>query len=73
MFGAFVNFAKTGVPTEDNLPEWPEVTEEKEPTMIFDRECEVRNYYDDELFQLIDSILPPFNLMEVMAVQNVQH
>lgn len=73
MFGAFMSFARTGAPAQENLPEWPAVTEEKEPTMIFDRTCEVRNNYDDELFQLIDSILPPFNMMEMMAAQDVQH
>ena len=26
-----------------------------------------------ELLKLIDSILPPFNLMELMASQNIQH
>ena len=41
--------------------------------MIFDRECQVRQNYDDELYHLIDSILPPFNLMELTASQNVQH
>lgn len=73
MFGAFMNFVKTGVPASLHLPEWTTVTEEKEPTMIFDRECEVRYSYDDELFKLIDSILPPFNMMELLAAQNVQH
>ena len=58
MFGAFMNSAKDGTPSEKNLPEWPKVTAEQEPTMIFDRECSVRYNYDDELFALIDSILP---------------
>ena len=41
--------------------------------MIFDRECAVRERYDDKLYALIDGILPPFNLMEMLASQNVQH
>lgn len=73
IFGAFMSFARTGAPSQENLPAWPEVTETEEPTMIFDRECQVRQNYDDELYRLIDSILPPFNLMELMASQNVQH
>lgn len=73
IFGAFMNFARTGVPSQESLPDWPEVTGEEEPTMIFDRECQVRNHFDDELLKLIDSILPPFNLMELMASQNIQH
>lgn len=73
IFGAFMSFARTGAPSEAALPEWPPVTTAEEPTMIFDRECQVRNHFDDELLRLIDSILPPFNLMELMASQNVQH
>ena len=73
IFGAFMNFARTGVPSQESLPEWPEVTADKEPTMIFDRECQLRYNYDDELLRLVDSVLPPFNLMELMASQNIQH
>ena len=73
MFGAFMQFARTGVPAQQLLPAWPPVTAEREPTMIFDKACEVRFNYDDEPFRLIDSVLPPFNLMEMLASQNVQH
>ena len=68
-----MNFARTGVPSQENLPAWPEVTDEKEPTMIFDRECQVRYNFDDELLELIDSILPPFSMAELMASQDIQH
>lgn len=73
MFGAFMNFAKNGVPTQENLPAWPSVEKEQEPTMIFDETCEVRNHFDDALLEKIDSILPPFNLMAMMADTDVQH
>lgn len=73
MFGAFMAFARTDVPAQKDLPRWDGVTETAEPTMIFDRECAVRERYDDKLYALIDSILPPFNLMEMLASQNVQH
>lgn len=73
MFGAFMNFARTGKPAEETLPEWQPVTKEQEPTMIFDRECEVRYNFDDRLLERMDSILPPFNLMAMVAEQNVQH
>ena len=68
-----MNFAKTGVPVQQDLPEWSSVTKEQEPTMIFDKECEVRNNFDDCLLEKVDSILPPFNLMAMMAETNVQH
>lgn len=70
MFEAFMSFAKTGVPSCGSLPKWEAVTAEKEPTMIFDRECELRYNFDDKLYEKIDSILPPFNMMEQ---KNVQH
>lgn len=73
IFGAFMSFTRTGVPSQEQLPAWPGVTETEEPTMIFDRECQVRDHFDDELLKLVDSILPPFNLMETMESQNVQH
>ena len=73
MFGAFMSFARTGVPSQEDLPTWPQVTGETEPTMVFDKTCQVRYNYDDKLLGLIDSILPPFNLMEMMASQDVQH
>ena len=73
IFGAFMAFAKTGDPNMALLPQWPAVTPEAEPTMIFDQECEVRTNYDDKLFSLIDSYLPPFYLMEALAGEDVQH
>lgn len=41
--------------------------------LILDRKCEVRMNFDDNLYTLIDSILPPFNLLEIMAAQDIQH
>lgn len=73
IFGAFMAFVRKGRPAYDKLPAWPAVTADREPTMILDRKCEVRMNFDDSLYELIDSILPPFNLLEVMAKQNIQH
>lgn len=73
IFGAFMAFVRNGRPEHDRLPAWPAVTADEEPTMIFDRACEVRMSFDDRLYELIDSVLPPFNLMEIMASQDIQH
>ena len=73
MFGAFMNFVRSGAPKQEELPEWPPVTKEQEPTMIFDRNCEVRSNFDDRLLEKIDSILPPFNPMAMMADADIQH
>ncbi len=73
MFGALIAFAKTGNPGCEGLPAWDAVTEEEEPTMIFDRNCEVRDNFDDRLYEKMDSILPPFNLREMLMTTEVQH
>lgn len=75
MFEAFMAFARTGKPECENLPKWEAVTPEVEPTMIFDRECELRYNFDDKLYEKIDSFLPPFNFMEMMASgdEKIQH
>ena len=73
IFEAFMSFVKTGKPESDKLPVWESVTQDKEPTMIFDRECEVRYQFDDRLYEKIDSILPPFSMMKMTEEQNIQH
>ncbi|MCR5468459.1 MAG: carboxylesterase family protein [Lachnospiraceae bacterium] len=70
---AFVSFAVNGDPNNLHLPKWESVSVDKEPTMIYDRNCEVRYNYDDALYEKIDSVLPPFNLHEMIATEDIQH
>lgn len=63
--GSLIAFAKTGNPNHSEIPDWPHVTSEATPTMIFDKACEVRYNYDDKLYKLIDSILPPFSNLDL--------
>ncbi|NAS12225.1 carboxylesterase/lipase family protein [Poritiphilus flavus] len=49
---AWLNFAKTGDPNHDGLPEWPAYNSENTATMYFDNSCTVGPQRDKELFQL---------------------
>lgn len=75
MFEAFMTFAKNGKPESDRLPSWKPVTKKEEPTMIFDRNCELRYNFDDKLYEKIDSILPPFDFMAMKDSEEnkIQH
>lgn len=46
MSDAWVNFAKTGNPNADSLPEWPAYDAESGAVMIFDNECCVKYNFD---------------------------
>lgn len=73
IFEAFMSFVMTGKPESGKLPTWEPVTSAQEPTMIFDRACELRYQFDDALYEKNDSILPPFNMKEMMAKEDIQH
>ena len=60
MCDAWLNFARTGKPSSDELPDWPACTPDDEATMIFDKTCEVRHNYDHELIALHKKAAPPF-------------
>lgn len=51
MSRAWVNFAETGNPNGCGVPEWRAFEEEKNLTMIFDRECRLGEDHDLELVQ----------------------
>ncbi|RRQ49375.1 carboxylesterase/lipase family protein [Maribacter algicola] len=52
MSQAWINFATTGNPNTDSLPEWPAYSEENTATMHFDVTCEVKPQWDKELFEI---------------------
>jgi para-nitrobenzyl esterase len=72
IFKAVMQFARFGNPDHKGIPKWSPVTPLDEATMIFDRKCEIRHNYDDELMNLLEEILPPFNLAALFS-QDVQH
>ncbi|MCQ2559028.1 MAG: carboxylesterase family protein [Oscillospiraceae bacterium] len=60
MSGAFVNFARTGNPNTEGLPQWAPCTEGKMVTMVFDDECYVKENMQEELLPLVERYKPPF-------------
>lgn len=55
MSGAWINFARTGNPNADGLPQWEPYTSENGAAMIFDNECRMRYKHDKELMDIVMS------------------
>lgn len=53
MSQSWINFARTGDPNTEKLPEWPTYNCSEGATMFFNNECEVRYNHDRELINLI--------------------
>jgi para-nitrobenzyl esterase len=58
MFNAVIAFARDSDPNHPAIPHWPAVKPHNEYTMIFDRQCEARRNYDNELMELLHEISP---------------
>ncbi len=56
MSSAWLQFARTGNPNHPGLPHWPEFTEAKKSTMVFDNACVVRNNLDDNLQKITNEM-----------------
>ena len=53
MSQAWINFARTGNPNAEGLPQWPAYNPEEGATMIFDNNCEIKHNHDKELMEFI--------------------
>ena len=53
MSSAWINFARTGNPNGQDVPQWPAYTPDKKATMLFDTECEVRYGFDAALQEVV--------------------
>ena len=74
MCDAWLNFARDGKPSSEDLPEWPACTADDEATMIFDKKCEVRHNYDHELVALHKKLAPsPWSHNDDEEEQQIQH
>ena len=50
---AWVNFAKTGVPSAEGLPKWEPYTRENGAVMILDNKSEMKYNHEEELIRLL--------------------
>ena len=50
---AWINFARSGNPSNAGLPKWPAFTRENGAVMIFDNKSEVRYNHDKDLMKLL--------------------
>ena len=75
MFKAIIEFAKTGNPNHEGIPQWNACTPADESTMIFDKTCEVRHNFDDEILRVVKEALPELTLETILATMGdeVQH
>jgi len=55
MSQAWINFAYTGNPNTEGLPEWPVYNPEKGATMIFDNQPDIWYNHDKELLDIVNS------------------
>ena len=53
MSSAWLNFARTGNPNTEGLPEWEPYTADKGATMIFNNDCQVKYNHDKELLEVV--------------------
>lgn len=53
MSGAWLNFARTGDPNAEGLPEWKPYTAENGATMIFNNDCGMKYNHDKELLEVV--------------------
>lgn len=51
---AWINFAKTGNPNAEGLPEWEPFNPENGATMIFNNICEIKHNHDKELLNIVN-------------------
>lgn len=53
MSSAWINFARTGNPNHESLPQWDPYSAKKGATMCFDNVCEEKYNHDKELMELL--------------------
>lgn len=67
MSKAVINFAYTGNPNDESLPEWLPCTENDEVTMIFDKDCRIAHNFDTELLKRYHEALPEMTFANILA------
>jgi para-nitrobenzyl esterase len=72
MFDSEMSFARTGIPQNDAVPEWPACTPEKEYTLLFGKDPCVRENFDHKLIPVLEKHMKAA-FEKKMQNTNVQH
>ena len=65
MITAWTNFAKTGDPNGEGLPEWPRFNPETQPTMRFGTDTRVQNAPFHAEYLAMAEFMKTFNIFDV--------
>jgi len=55
MSSAWIQFAKTGNPNHNGLPQWPAYNQQNTATMHLDNHCEVKPQLDKAFLEIVSS------------------
>ncbi len=61
LFSAYLSFIRTGKPGGADLPEWLPFTADHRRTMVIDRQCALKEAYDEDLIRAYKEAAPPLD------------
>ena len=72
IFDSVIAFARTGDPSNSSVPHWNNSTPQREYTMVFGENTELRENYDHELIVELEKRMGPY-YQKIMSDIQIQH